>query len=192
MGPNRKAKKQTVETRPARIRKLAREREEVNVDFRAFLKNGDLKPGCIDQIVQRLNEDVCRRIDCRTCANCCLETTTEVTGKDIERLVPAVGLRRDAFIAKYLDYNEEEGSYWLKGPPCPFLVDKTCSVYVHRPDICRSYPHLHQKDFIGRTLNVLDNVGTCPIVFNVYEQLKDRLADPYEEWVDAEGEFLDR
>ena len=37
---------------------------------------------------------------------------------------------------------------------------------------CRSYPHLHKKEIISRLMGVVFNCSVCPIVFNVYEQMK--------------------
>lgn len=40
---------------------------------------------------------------------------------------------------------------------------------------CISYPHLHKKDFTSRLIGVIENCSVCPIVFNVYERLKERI-----------------
>jgi Fe-S-cluster containining protein len=63
----------------------------------------------------------------------------------------------------------------LKGKPCKFLRNKKCTIYSSRPFDCRSYPHLHKKDFTFRLFAVLNNYSVCPIVFNVYEELKVRM-----------------
>jgi hypothetical protein len=70
---------------------------------------------------------------------------------------------------------DEEGDMHFKDLPCPFLIDKKCSVYDSRPDDCRSYPHLHKNEFLSRLFGVIDNYSICPIVFNVYEELKYKL-----------------
>ncbi len=31
-------------------------------------------------------------------------------------------------------------SYFMKNQPCPFLKDNKCSIYNHRPIVCRSFP----------------------------------------------------
>ena len=58
-------------------------------------------------------------------------------------------------------------------------------VYAHRPKDCHSYPHLHKKEFVFRLWGVVENCSICPIVFNVYEQLKDELRYP------GDGGFAD-
>ena len=57
----------------------------------------------------------------------------------------------------------------------PLLSDNCCTVYDHRPDDCRSYPHLHKDEFVFRLIQAVENCSVCPIVFNVFERLKDEL-----------------
>jgi Fe-S-cluster containining protein len=83
---------------------------------------------------------------------------------------------------KYLEAHEEPGKFIFKKPPCPFLADNLCSNYEFRPKDCKSFPHLQKKDFVFRLWSVVENCSICPIVFNVYEYLKDRLwRDDYSE-----------
>ena len=56
------------------------------------------------------------------------------------------------------------------------LKENKCTVYQHRPDDRREYPHLHTPDFFGRSAGVVENYGTCPIIFNVYRELKKSLS----------------
>ena len=37
---------------------------------------------------------------------------------------------------------------------------------------CRSFPHLHKRDFVFRLIQAVENCALCPIVFGVYEGLK--------------------
>ncbi len=59
--------------------------------------------------------------------------------------------------------------------PCPFLRCNLCTTYEHRPQDCRSFPHLHMRDFTSRLWEVVENYSICPLVFNVYEYLKKEL-----------------
>ena len=45
----------------------------------------------------------------------------------------------------------------------------------HRPADCASYPNLHKDGFLSRLVFVLNSYAVCPIVFNVYEHLKDEM-----------------
>jgi Fe-S-cluster containining protein len=55
------------------------------------------------------------------------------------------------------------------------LQNNLCRVYNDRPGDCRSYPHLHKRDFVFRVNQAFSNCFVCPIVFNVYEELKREL-----------------
>ncbi|MBW1737720.1 MAG: hypothetical protein JRJ69_09220 [Deltaproteobacteria bacterium] len=50
-----------------------------------------------------------------------------------------------------------------------------CSHYELRPEACRSFPHLHKEEFVSRLMGVIQNYAVCPIIFNVYERLKNEL-----------------
>jgi len=41
---------------------------------------------------------------------------------------------------------------------------------------------LHKKEFVFRLWGVVDNCSICPIVFNVYEHLKDKLWYSGDDW----------
>jgi hypothetical protein len=44
---------------------------------------------------------------------------------------------------------------------------------------------IHKKEVVFRLWGVVENCSICPIVFKVYEQLKDKL------WHTDDGEFAD-
>lgn len=45
-----------------------------------------------------------------------------------------------------------------------------------RSDDCRGYPYLHEADFNCRTMSMIERTYMCPIVFNVMEALKEKVA----------------
>jgi Fe-S-cluster containining protein len=94
--------------------------------------------------------------------------------KDLKSLSLATNRTIDEFKKEYTQI-EKDGDMSFNKLPCPFLKDLKCSVYDCRPNDCRSYPHLHKKDFISRLFGVIDSYSICPIVFNVFEELKSRL-----------------
>ena len=155
---------------------LAEEREDENMEFRAFLKQITMKDEEVDEIVHRIYDEVIKQIDCTQCGNCCKELGTLVSEKDIKRLAKGMGITQEECIRKYCGKIEgKEPDYELTGPPCPFLRDNKCVYYEYRPKECWSYPHLHKKEFTTRLFGVVSNYAVCPIVFNVYEQLKKEL-----------------
>jgi len=94
-----------------------------------------------------------------------------VTRDDIRSVSKHLQLPEEKFISRYLELNEVQ-EYLMAEIPCPFLKDKRCSMYEVRPEDCRSYPLIWKNGFVTRLMGVLNNYSFCPIVFNVYEQLK--------------------
>ena len=154
------------------IRELAEERDDENWEFRTFLKNRD--DDDIDARVHRILKEVEAQIDCAACRNCCKELRPTLDDEDIERLSQALSVSPEEFRRQYVK-KSEMGGLVLRGLPCPFLKDNRCSVEAHRPEDCRGFPYLHKDGFTHRLMGVVSNYAVCPIVFNVYEQLKDEL-----------------
>jgi len=156
-----------------RIQKLAKERDDENWEFRAFLKGIDLPAKKLDALVRRIYAEVSAQIDCTQCANCCQKINPVLDQADVARFAQGLGLARAEFQAKYLRPDQDQPfKACFSALPCPFLKQKRCSNYDFRPEDCRSYPHLHKRDFGSRLWGVIENYEICPIVFNVYEQLK--------------------
>ncbi len=139
--------------------------------FRTYLKSLDKDESAIDAIVHRVYADITKQIDCTQCANCCMKIRPIVTRDDIRSVSKHLQLPEEKFISRYLELNEVQ-EYLMAEIPCPFLKDKRCSMYEVRPEDCRSYPHIWKNGFVTRLMGVLNNYSICPIVFNVYEQLK--------------------
>jgi Fe-S-cluster containining protein len=153
------------------IKQLGEKNENVNYRFRSFLKSKDSDR--LDRTVHELFHLYSSHIDCTTCGNCCTLLKPIIQDTDIKALAlltnkPIQDYKRDFIVT------DEDGDMHFKELPCPFLKDKKCSVYDSRPDDCRSYPHLHKEDFLSRLFGVIDNYSICPIVFNVYEELKNK------------------
>ncbi|MBA7537581.1 hypothetical protein ES705_29850 [subsurface metagenome] len=164
-----------METDLSKIRKLSKEKEDENWEFRSFLKGCDISEEKIDSIVHKLYQKVSSEINCKTCANCCKETQPVLNQEDIEKFSKCLGISVAQFKDQYLAKDEDPEKFVFNKKPCPFLKNNLCSHYTYRPNDCRSYPHLHKSGFIFRLMNVIANCSICPIVFNVYEYLKDEI-----------------
>ena len=162
-----------IETDLKIIERLAEERNEVNFEFRAFLKSRDIESHELDSIVYDITKEVTAQIDCTKCGNCCKIVRPVLDNKDISKFAFGLKLKIKEFEDKYItqDKDIDEGKIFYK-LPCPFLKNKLCTNYDHRPKDCISFPHLYKEEFISRLLGIIDNYGICPIVFNVYEKLK--------------------
>lgn len=158
------------------IKEIAKEKDEENWGFRAFLKQLDMAPREIDAVVHRIAEEVVSQIDCTKCANCCKQISPVLDKDDVSTFALGLKMPMSEFKEQYLIPDEEAPlNYRFKELPCPFLKNDRCSNYDYRPKDCRSYPHLHKKYFTSRLLGVIGNYEVCPIVFNTYEQLKTQL-----------------
>ena len=157
------------------IKKNAEIKEDENYQFRSCLKGQSGKK--IDKIVRSLYSEVLDHIDCTECGNCCIELETCFQKDEIDRLTKELNIDKEEFINQSTNHGEygEKDKFFLNDRPCQFLKDKKCTIYALRPEECNSYPYLHKDDFISRLFGVIQNYAICPIVYNVYEQLKRRL-----------------
>ncbi|MBN2393945.1 MAG: YkgJ family cysteine cluster protein [Anaerolineae bacterium] len=162
-----------IETDLQKIAQLAQQREDENWAFRSFLKASAMPSEELDAIVHELYEEVAAAIDCRACANCCRRITPTPTIEEIKRLAAALQISVETFKVQYLEQEGDHKGRLLR--PCPLLQDNVCSVPTHRPLDCVDYPYLLREGFRTRLFGVLANYEICPIVFNVYEQLKGQL-----------------
>jgi Fe-S-cluster containining protein len=151
------------------IKHLGEQNRGVNFRFRSFLKSKD--EDRLDRTVKDLFNYYSSKIDCTQCGNCCTLLKPIIQNSDIKTLASITNKSIQEFVSDFL-VTDEEGDMHFKDLPCPFLIDKKCSVYDSRPDDCRSYPHLDKDGFLSRLFGVIDNYSICPIVFNFYEDLK--------------------
>lgn len=152
------------------IEALAEERWTDNWNFREFLIQ-HVAPQLIDTTAQRLNSDVSAQIDCTACGNCCRSIKPSLSGDEIKKIAHAKNMEPKTFLAQY-PAEEDDGLLSFCKTPCPLLAGNRCSVYLARPHDCASYPHLQEPDFLGGSIGTIENYRVCPIVFNVYEQMK--------------------
>jgi Fe-S-cluster containining protein len=171
------------------IKKLAREKEEEDYGFRSFLKSGLISPKKIDLITQKIYKEVAEQIDCTKCANCCKEKAIVINEEDIRRFREKLGMSRRKFEEKYLVKNQDD-KYIFNKSPCPFLKDDLCTIYDFRPEYCQSFPHILKKSLVPQAIRVIKNTSVCPIVFNLYEELKQEIWAMNDDFDDIEDEFL--
>jgi len=161
-----------LETNLKKIKSIATEKESENDRFRIFLKQQDGKE--VDSIVHRLNDSITPQIDCTQCGNCCKSLMINVTTDETEALATHLQLDISTVKEKYIE-ESEGGQMIINTIPCHFLKGTTCSIYEHRFNECREFPHLHKPHFIGRLFGTFMYYEMCPIIFNVVEQLKEEL-----------------
>ncbi len=164
-----------IETDIKKIKQLSHQLNDANWAFRSFLKGYALSVTKIDSTVHNLYKEISSQIDCTQCGNCCKVIHPTLTPTDIKRLATQFELTAKKFRSLFLKKDYEGEGLIFNEQPCPFLKNNSCQVYENRPRDCRSYPHLHKREFISRMFQVVSNCSVCPIVFNVYEGLKQAL-----------------
>lgn len=155
-----------------RIEEVSRDKKNENWIFNIILKHKT--PEDLNSIVNDLYREISSEIDCKNCANCCKSLRVRLDKEDIKDFCTDLEINPVEFKEQYL-VKCETGEYVFKTLPCPFLKDNLCSNYQHRPKRCRSFPHLDKEDFITRLEQVSLVYSICPIVFNLYERLKNEV-----------------
>ena len=162
-----------------RIAHLARQDEARDVQFRSYLKTElPLSNRELDDVVHEIGESVSAAIDCTACGNCCRTLQIVVHSQDIARLAKRLEMTIAAFTERYVGVADDGSTYFSQGPPCPFLSpDGPCTVYEDRPRACQKYP-LTFPHVRSHARNLLESRASCPIVFNVWNQLRQRFERP--------------
>jgi len=153
-------------------------REVENWRFRDFLKESGIEPEEIDRLVRKIYCQESEAFDCAACANCCKEISPLMDNEDVERLAAGLGMPPDHLVQEHLIRDEKYEGLVFNKAPCPLLKEGRCICYPYRPGACASYPHLHKDGFVRRLSNMVANCSVCPVVFNVFERLKDEMK-PY-------------
>ncbi len=176
-----------LETDIKTIKRLTKVKEDENLSFRSFLKSGDISSQKIDLIAHKIYEQIITRIDCKTCANCCKVSETLLSEQDIAVLAAHLKLSQTEFEAQHV-VNNEDGKKKLAKTPCFFLRGNVCSIYDSRPAECRSFPHIQDKSLLPRLIRLIHNCEVCPVVFNLYEELKKEIWSMNDSFEDPEDE----
>lgn len=158
-----------------RLRRYARHNEAEDLRFAAFIKTRlNLSNAELDAVVAEVTEEVWAKIECTSCGHCCRNLQIVVDDKDIQRMAARLGLTTKQFSQKYVGVAEDRTKHF-NASPCPFLDENNCcTAYEDRPQACRDFPYLHAGNFRSRTLVMIDNGALCPIVFHVWQELKQR------------------
>jgi Fe-S-cluster containining protein len=160
------------ETRLEYIAEQGIEKAEENDYFLRSLKQVD--GAVLDGIVHEINTTVSAAIDCTSCGNCCKTLIVNITPEEIKRLAVFMNMPEAGLREKYIE-ESQQGACYINSIPCHFLDGKKCGIYEQRFTECRDFPHLHKNGFRERLLGTLLHYGSCPIIYNVIEEVKHRL-----------------
>lgn len=153
--------------------KVAKDKHNENKKY--FDKLKKKAPKDLDYKMQEIHDNVFKRTDCLSCANCCKTTGPLFTNADIERIAKHLKMKPQQFIDTYLQIDEDR-DFVLQSLPCTFLdAENYCMIYDVRPKACREYPHTDRKK-INQIANLtLKNVAICPAAFEVVEEMKKKI-----------------
>ena len=127
----------------------------------------------LDQRFEIENEKAFKKIDCLSCANCCITKGPTFSKKDINRIAKHQNLSPQEFSDKHLKINKD-GNYALNQTPCLFLeADNKCGIYDIRPEPCASYPYLNKRNVSQLFPYFEAHVSTCLIVEEVIREVKE-------------------
>jgi Fe-S-cluster containining protein len=109
-----------------------------------------------DELADRLREI---GFSCTRCGACCRSTDADenlvmVTPDEIELMADGTGLTADRFTEPYPEFIPMKGGgsltfeHCISRTPtgCAFLSGSTCTAYLYRPWICRTYPFMLDGD----------------------------------------------
>ncbi len=118
---------------------------------------------------------------CTGCGNCCRGTVVLITDDDVNRIVQGIGRDPRDFVRFYDEERVEIAKSspwwirvgakravmalrWQRGPRCIFLsADNDCTIYEHRPVVCREHPFnvtLSESGAVQRM--TINRVVDCP------------------------------
>jgi Fe-S-cluster containining protein len=139
--------------------------------WKQFLVKNKKRLEGMDLTVHALHAKYSKAIDCLQCARCCKGLGPRIEDRDVERLAKTLRKKRAELLDSYFKV-DEDGDRIFQSMPCPFLEsDHYCRVYEARPKACREYPHTDRKRFFQIYNLSVRNAETCPIVYEVLEEL---------------------
>lgn len=154
------------------IREFAQQNEAANDRFKTFLSEKNDQE--VDRLVQELDALISPAISCTDCGNCCKSLMVCLNDAEATALAAHLNESREDFDARYLEKGSN-GMMIMNQMPCHFLADNKCTIYEYRFEGCREFPALHLPHFKRRLFTTFMHYDRCPIIFNVVEQIKERM-----------------
>jgi Fe-S-cluster containining protein len=151
------------------LREAELAKRSIHSQFKKWQKK---PPKQLDAAFHEAHAQAFERNDCLTCGNCCRTTSPIIRERDLDRLSKHLRVKPGVLIDAHLRM-DEDGDWVFQSAPCPFLdlEDNRCSVYDHRPQACREYPHTDRKHIAGILSLTAKNAAICPAVASIVVQL---------------------
>lgn len=160
------------------LRKLKQKFNANRRSLRAFItRTENNPPKQLDSLVEELDKEVWKEVNCLECANCCKRMSPTYTAQDIKRIATHLSMTTKDFKEKWL-CKDEKGVDWVNlSQPCQFLDLKTnmCTIYEVRPADCADFPHFNKKPQKDYLYINKQNIEYCPASMLMVEKLKKAL-----------------
>lgn len=132
------------------------------------------KLGRIYALVDEFSAHRAPFVACKTgCASCC-KMNVQISNLEAARITAATGHRARAVARTVLHADTE-----FAGQPCPFLQNDACSIYDHRPFVCRHHASFDVDDhwcdpvrMQTETVPLLELTGALQAVGEVLRQTR--------------------
>lgn len=125
------------------------------------------------------------------CGACCKYAMTHIRHEDVSRMI-AGGVPD---IAKNVRDLDKERPYFESKDGCPYLVDNACSIYEHRPEICRIFPLQGPVVTLlpeGQSITGIGVRMKCVSAFNIVKAVIIEEAPKRDWWLVPDLTFLPR
>jgi len=160
------------------LKKLKKKFDFNRKSFRYFLtRTGNNPPENLDVLMENIEKEVWKDVNCLSCANCCKVMSPTYTNADIKRISAHLEMRPKDFKEKWL-YREKKDNDWMnRSQPCQFLDMKTnmCTIYEVRPTDCADFPHFHKRPATDYFYIHGQNIEFCPATMLMVEKMKEKL-----------------
>ncbi len=145
--------------------------------LKSFLTRlGKTPPVGLHKLVDDLEKEVWKDVDCLSCANCCKTMSPTYTQTDIKRISKHFNQTPEEFTKKWLR-KDRVGDMLNKTEPCQFLnlEDNKCSIYDIRPADCSGFPHLRKKKMVDYLHVHKQNIECCPATYKLVQRMEESL-----------------
>ncbi len=158
------------------FKQRVRHRKRSLRSFLTRIKNNP--PRHLDILAEKIDMEVWKEIDCRSCANCCKTMSPTYNKKDIKRISSHLDMTAGDFKEKWLTFDKSDGEWINKQVPCQFLDPDTnmCGIYEIRPDDCRGFPHFTKKKMVDYIHVHRQNIELCPATFKMVERMQQKMS----------------
>lgn len=159
-------------TDPVEIRRLARQHEAEDLEFRRHIHDHHIS----DHPLRQRAAELLDGFDCTKCSNCCRQTRVQVSDGEIEAIAAYLAMDAGEVGRLYTERGDDSAETLLKQPDgeCVFLDDGLCLLYEARPEACKQFPAIAlHADLLGNRMpSVCRQAAICPVVFEALEEFK--------------------